>query len=281
MASDLVRIALAQMDPHRLDNAGNLARIVQRIHDAATHGAKLVVLPECAVSGYVFGSVEEALPATETVPGPLSEAVVEACRADAVYAVVGLLERDGDTVYNSAIIAGPEGLIACYRKCHLPFLGIDRYVAKGASLPVIDVGFMRIGVLICYDLRFPEAARSMTIKGADLIIIPTNWPQGAESSPDFLTRARAWENRVYIAACNRVGVECGVGFIGRSQIIDPGAKLLAEASPHKEETIYADIDPLEARRKRLVIRPGEFEFDPVGHRRPELYAAVLNENQAY
>src|SRR5262249_14422678 len=156
------------------------------------------------------------------------------CREQNVYAIVGLLERAGDTLYNSAFVAGPTGLVACYRKCHLPVLGIDRFVGRGDSLPVIDLPFARIGILICYYVRFPEGARPLTLRGADVLVVPTNWPEGAESAPEFLTRARAWENRIYVAACNRVGCEEGTRFIGRSQIVAPDGKILAQADGESE-----------------------------------------------
>jgi len=270
------RVAVVQMDPQRGDRAANRRVILERLAETAAAGAELTVFPECALSGYVYESAEEALPAAETVPGETSEAVMEACRRHDTYAIVGLLERDPATnaIYNSAFVAGPGGLIANYRKCHLPVLGIDRFVASGDALPVIPLPFARIGILICYDMRFPEAARSLALDGADVIVVPTNWPEGAESSPDFLTRARAMENRVYLAACNRVGVEQGTRFIGRSQIVDPGGRILQEADGVSETILSAEIDPRLSRQKKMVFSPGVFELDPVGGRRPELYGRL-------
>jgi predicted amidohydrolase len=265
------KIAVAQFDPQIGNIEHNRERIAHFLGEAARAGAKLVVFPECALSGYVFGSAEEAFPSTETVPGETTAMICELCRRYEVYAIVGLLERDGKNIYNSAFVAGPHGLVTNYRKCHLPILGIDRFVAKGNEIPVIDLPFARIGVLICYDLRFPEAARSLALRGIDILILPTNWPQGAESSPEFLTRARSWENKIFVAACNRVGEERGTTFIGRSQIVGSDSKFLATADGESEMVIYAEIDPALAREKRIVIKPGEFEFDPIGHRRPELY----------
>jgi predicted amidohydrolase len=269
--SPVFRIALVQMNPRIQDREGNRAVILQRLREAAEQGAELIVFPECALSGYVFDSAKAALPAAETVPGETTEAVAQVCRERSVFAIVGLLERDGATLYNSAFVVGPEGVVGNYRKCHLPVLGIDRYVGRGAELPVIELPFARIGVLICYDVRFPEAARALALRGADALIVPTNWPQGAESAPEFLTRARAWENRCYVAACNRVGEERSVRFIGRSQIVAPDGRFLAQADDVSETILYAEIDPALARQKRLVIEPGVFELDPVGGRRPELY----------
>jgi len=271
------KAAVVQFDPKIGELSHNLARMLAMLAEAASAGANLVVFPECALSGYVFDSAEAAMPFTETVPGPASDAFAEACARLNVYAVVGLLERDGDAIYNAAFVVGPQGLLKNYRKCHLPILGVDRFTAKGDEIPVIDLPFAKVGVLICYDLRFPEAPRSLALRGIDLLIIPTNWPEGAQSSPDFLTRARAWENRIYLAACDRVGTERGTTFIGRSQILDVDASVLAEGDANSETILYAAILPERARQKRLVVRPG-FEFDLFGGRRPDLYGAITEEH---
>jgi len=271
----VISVAAVQMDPQRGERAANRRAMLAHLEAAAGQGASLVVFPECALSGYVYDSAADALPAAETVPGETTEAVLEACRRHNLVAVVGLLEREGETLYNSAFVAGPDGLVANYRKCHLPVLGIDRYVGSGDALPVIDLPFARIGLLICYDVRFPEAARSLALRGADILIVPTNWPEGAESAPEFLTRARAWENRVFVIACNRVGIEAGTRFIGRSQVVSPDGRFLAQADGESETILTAEMDPMQARQKRLVITPGVFELDPIGGRRPDLYGDLL------
>ena len=263
-------LALVQMDPQRADRAGNRQRIVAKLEEAVQEGAHLVVFPECALSGYVFDSAHEAVPASETVPGETSELLREVCLRHNVYAIVGLLEREGDTLYNSALVVGPQS-VDVYRKCHLPVLGIDRYVGSGQALPIFNLPFARVGVLICYDIRFPEAVRSLTLRGADIVVVPTNWPEGAESAPEFLTRARAWENRLYVAACNRVGVEQGTRFLGRSQVVAPDGRFLAQAGGNEETILYAEIEVAQARQKRIIFTPGVFELDPVGGRRSDLY----------
>ena len=268
------RVAVAQMDPKLGDTFGNGSWIMkQYIREAGNAGAQLVVFPECALSGYVYHSAEEARPAAVAADGELMRLFATHCRLANIYAIIGFLEHEEatDTIYNSAAVIGPEGLIACYRKCHLPVLGIDRYVGRGNELPIIELPFARIGILICYDMRFPEAARSLALRGADVLVVPTNWPEGADSAPEFLTRARAWENRMYVVACNRVGVERGTRFIGRSQVVAPDGTFLAQADGTSETVLYADIDPQKARQKKVVFEPGVFELDPVGGRRPELY----------
>ena len=217
-------IALVQMNPRLADLDGNRQVMRSRLIEAANAGAKLIVFPECALSGYVFNDIESAEEASEEFDGATLEMFRTLCAEKDVCVVAGMLEKDvenGEEIYNSALIVSSDGLETVYRKCHLPVLGVDRYVSPGDELFVEELPFCKIGVLICYDMRFPEAARILALEEADVIIVPTNWPQGADSAPEFLTRARAWENRVYVAACDRVGIENGTTFIGRSQVVSP------------------------------------------------------------
>jgi len=270
-----VKVAVAQMDPKLGQKAANLARILALLHEATGQGARLVVFPECAVSGYGFATLEAGYAAAETIPGPATDALAVTFRETNAYAVVGLLERDGSAnLYNSAVLIGPEGVVGVYRKAHLPLLGIDRFTTPGDSgFRVWETAIGRVGMVICYDLRFPEAARVLALAGADIIALPTNWPDGSQNAPQFVTRTRALENRVFLLACNRCGEESGFWFFGHSQIADPGGNVLAEAGDG-EEICYADIEPAQARQKRIVLRPDAFELDTVGDRRPDLYAAL-------
>jgi predicted amidohydrolase len=273
-----VKVAVAQMDPKLGQNAANLARILALFREAAGQGARLVVFPECAISGYGFATLTAGYAAAETIPGPATDALTAICRETGAYTVVGLLERDGsENLYNSAALIGPEGVVGVYRKAHLPLLGVDRFTTPGDSaFCVWDTAIGRIGMIICYDLRFPEAARVLALTGADIIALPTNWPDGSQNAPQFVTRTRALENRVFLLACNRCGEESGFRFFGHSQVTDPGGNVLAEASDG-EEICYAEIEPEQARQKRIVLRPGAFELDTVGDRRLDLYASLVKE----
>lgn len=271
-----ITVAIAQMDPKLGYNAENLERILVLFREATAAGAKLVVFPECATSGYGFGDLATAYAAADAVPGPATEALAQACAEADAYTVVGLLERFGDEeVYNSAVLVGPRGVVGVYRKAHLPLLGVDRFTTPGDSgFRVWETAIGRVGIAICYDLRFPEAMRALALEGADIVALPTNWPDGSQNAPQFVTRTRALENRVFVLACNRCGEESGFWFFGRSQITDPGGNVLAEAEAG-EAICYADIDPDIARQKRIVLRPGEFELDTVGDRRPDLYQKLV------
>ncbi len=270
-----VRVAIAQMDPQLAQNALNLERVLALFHEAVEHGAQLVVFPECAISGYGFADLESARVVAEPLPGPTTDALSAACAATGAYTVVGLLEHDSPEVYNVAALIGPEGLVGVYRKIHLPYLGVDRFATPGdRPFAVWDTPLGRIGIAICYDLRFPEVLRVLGVLGADIIALPTNWPETSELMPDYVTRTRALENRVYLLACNRVGVESGFRFFGRSQIVGTSGKVYVETGD-QPEIAYADIEPVLAREKRIIIRPGEMELDTIGDRRPEFYGPLV------
>jgi predicted amidohydrolase len=238
----------------------------------AAQNARLVIFPECALTGYCFDSRDEAWPHAEEVPGPAVEMLARACRRLGLFAVIGMLERDRDRLFNAAVLVGPDGLVGSYRKVHLPFLGIDRFNTPGdRPFQVWDIGGLRVGLNICYDGSFPESARVMTLLGADLIALPTNWPPGSECASEHVVPTRAMENTIYYAAVNRVGEERGFRFIGGSSICDPGGKVLAEAPGDREAVLYAEIDPAVARQKHIVRVPGKHEIDRVRDRRPDFY----------
>jgi predicted amidohydrolase len=274
-----MQVAVAQIDPQLGEKDRNLATCVARMEEAVAAGAQLLVLPECAIPGYMFDSGEEALAYAEEIPGPSTEALQRECARIDLYVVCGLLERDGDALRNAAVLVGPDGLIGTYRKTHLPFLGVDRFVTPGDALPVFDTPLGRIGIEICYDLRFPEVTRTLALRGADMVAHPTNFPMAAKIQTELITVARAAENRIYLLTANRVGRERSGEFCGWSQIVDPFGKRLAEAGEREETLLVGEVDVEKARDKDYVI-PGEYELYLFGHRRPELYGALVEETQA-
>jgi predicted amidohydrolase len=273
-----MHVAVAQMQPRLGENERNLEAGLARFDEAVVAGAELLVLPECAIPGYMFDSLEEAMPFAEEIPGPTTEALEAACRHLGAHVVCGLLEREGDLLYNAAVLVGPDGLIGSYRKTHLPFLGVDRFTTPGDELSVFDTPLGRIGLEICYDLRFPEVTRTLALRGADLVAHPTNFPMAAKVQTELVTVARAAENRIYLLTANRVGKERRGEFCGWSQIVDPFGKRLAEADETEEKLLVAEIDVEKARDKDYVIS-GEYELYLFGDRRPELYGALVEEMQ--
>jgi predicted amidohydrolase len=274
-----MRVAVAQLEPRLAEPERNLEACVARLEEAAAAGAELIVLPECAIPGYMFESAEEALPYAEEIPGPSCERLERECARLGLHAVCGLLERDGDVLHNAAVLVGPDGLVGVYRKTHLPFLGVDRFVVPGDELTVYDTPLGRIGVEICYDLRFPEVTRTLALRGADLVAHPTNFPMAAKVQTELITVARAAENRIYLLTANRVGTERRGAFCGWSQIVDPYGTRLAEAGETEETLLLAEVDVARARDKDYVI-PGEYELYLFGHRRPELYGSLVEVESA-
>jgi predicted amidohydrolase len=271
----LWKIAGVQMDCRLGDKQGNLAVIRKQLGAAADRGARLIVFPECALTGYSFESKADALPHAESIPGPSTEALAADCRRLGVWAIYGLLERDGDALYNACALVGPNGPAGSYRKIHLPCLGIDRFNTPGnRPFAVHDLGGLRVGMNICYDLSFPESARILTLLGADLVVLLTNWPTGASNTADYVSQTRALENHIYYAAFNRVGDEGGFHFIGRSKIVDCDGQLLARCDSDRPDILVAEIDPEKARAKHVVKIPGKYEVNRVGDRRPEMYGPL-------
>ncbi len=271
------KIACVQMDVAIGDVETNRRKIVERLRTAADGGAELVIFPECAVTGYCFDSLEEAAPFAEPIDGPSSEAIAQACRETGTHAVVGFIEKDGSNFYNAAMLVGPGGggIIGNYRKVHLPFLGVDRFLTPGDTpFRIFDLPFGRIGVNICYDASFPEAARALKLLGAELILLPTNWPTGAWRTAEFIINSRACENHVNFAAVNRCGVERGWEFIGRSKVVDYNGDTLGEASREGEEMLIIEVDLQEANKNKIVNVAGSYEIDRLADRRPEFYEII-------
>jgi 5-aminopentanamidase len=273
------RVAAVQMAPKlgRLDE--NLEYIVERLGEAAAAGAHLVVFPECALSGYGFSSRGEGLAHAVPIDGPAVRRVIAACERSRCYGIFGLLERDGSRLFNACVLTGPDGVIGSYRKVHLPYLGIDMFVDPGdRPFAVHDAGGVRVGMHICYDGSFPESARVLSLLGADLLVLPTNWPTHSECAAEHMIPTRAMENTVYAMAVNRIGEESGFRFIGSSSIVDPNGGVLARAGADTEEILIAEIDPARARQKHLVRVPGRHEINRIGDRRPQFYQVLVAPN---
>ena len=165
----MMRIAGVQMDFQLADNAGNLERMIDKLRESRRAGAALTIFPECALSGYCFSSLDEARPHTESIPGPSVQRMTGVCAELGGHVVYGLLESDGVRVFNALALVGPRGLVASYRKTHLPFLGVDMFTDHGdRPFAVHEVDGVRVGMNICYDGGFPEPARCLTLLGADL-----------------------------------------------------------------------------------------------------------------
>ena len=270
-----MKIAGVQMDVRLGDVTGNLERMADFLRSTTSEGARITIFPECSATGYCFESREEAAQYAEPLDGPIVAAMQSACANVDACAVFGMVEADGDRLFNAAVLIGPNGVVGSYRKVHLPYLGLDMYTTPGdRPFAVHEVEGMRIGLNICYDSAFPEASRCLALLGADLIALPTNWPPGAKCLADTAISTRAMENAVYYAAVNRVGTERGFDFIGRSSICGPGGEVIDAASHTNQQVLYADVDLHRPRRKLFVRVPGKHEIDRLADRRPEMYGPL-------
>ncbi|MBI4389934.1 MAG: acyltransferase [Nitrospinae bacterium] len=249
---------------------GNVRENVDRALELlAGMEADLIVLPELFSTGYQFVDREEALELAEPIPdGPTSRLLIGQARSQKTVLVAGLAERDGQTVYNSALVAGPQGYLGKYRKAHLFDSENDVFQPGDLPLPVFDVGPCRVGVMICFDWRFPETARTLALNGADVIAHPSNLV--LPHCPQAMI-TRCLENRVYAVTADRVGTEARVPgeslkFMGQSQVVDPDGQVLYRASADREETKIVEIDVARARDKKINPRN-----DLLSGRRLDLY----------
>jgi predicted amidohydrolase len=236
-----------------------------------------VVFPEVALSGYDL-SPDEAAEVADSIPGKWTDRIAEQCVDLGVWTCFGLIEKANDAhLYNAAALVGPKGLVGSYRKIHLPYMGADRHLTPGDRLTgPFETPHGRLGIQICFDLRFPETMRALALRGAQVVLVPTALPRAATIFPEVYNRARSAENRIYIISANHVGQEGGATYLGRSQITGPDGSVLAEAGADDETVLYVDVDLAEADVKKLILRPGEYELDLFGGRRPALYGDLVD-----
>ena len=256
--------------------AGNASLVTDLLKEAAGKGAQLAVFPECSLSGYVFESKQQAMAFAQPVPGQLVQQLAELCRSLCMCAIIGILEKENGLLYNSAVLLGPSGIIGKYRKTHLPYLGVDRFVEKSAApFRVCETPVGKIGMQICYDLVFPEVSRVLMLRGAEILAVSANFPTGrGEKITGTVAASRAIENRVHIVSANRVGTEQGFRFAGNSRIIDAAGETLACAGPDCQEIIIANLDLNVSRQKHITFIQGCYELDYDQDRRPELYGSI-------
>ncbi len=281
----LIKIAGVQMDIQLANPTANVEVMQSHLQSTVANGSQLTIFPECTTTGYCFDSFEEAIGVSEAVDGPSVSSMIQACSEQNTIAIFGFLERDESRIFNSVVCVGPFGIISKYRKVHLPTLGVDNFTTPGdKGFEVFDLKLeghaepLRIGMNICYDCSFPESARVLTLKGADLIALPTNWPPGSGLVADVIPNTRALENNVYFAAINRIGTERGFDFIGKSKICDPLGRELDFANHSDEAIVYGEIDVAFARRKHLVAVPGKHEVHRINDRRPDTYGPIVGGN---
>lgn len=292
MGAAKVNVAVCQLAPVIGDVEGNVRRGVAAVREACGRGAGLVVLPELVTTGYVFDSQDELRPLAEPLSGPSVSAFARAASDSAqeqgrpVVVVGGFAEVDHEgALRNSAFVVGADASGApvarsVYRKAHLWDDENGLFVPGDQPPTVVETPLGRVGVVICYDLEFPEWLRTIALQGIDVLCAPTNWPavpRPTGERPIEVTRAQASASvdRVFVAVCDRVGPERGVDWVGGSAIVSPDGYPLAlatfdsDGSAGGEQTLLAECDLSQARRKGTSPHNGV-----VADRRPDLYGAV-------
>ncbi len=261
----VMRIGYYQFAPEFGDVETNLMHIALALENV---DADLLVLPELATSGYLFISREEVNAVAEPIPGPTTEFLHRLAEKRHCHLVVGLVERVDGEFFNSAVLIGPRGLVGVYRKLHL--FNEEKYYFQPGDLgcPVFDVTGVKVGLLVCFDHLFPEAARTLALRGAQIVCHPSNLvlPEYGQ----LTTRVRSIENRVFWILANRCGAEHRGGkklvYTGCSQIAAPDGSILIKASAREEALSVVEIDPSQACNKHVTPLNDLF-----ADRRPEAY----------
>jgi predicted amidohydrolase len=236
-------------------------------------GAQLLLCPECWLGGYNIG--EEVSRVAEPADGPSARRIADIARAHGLAIAYGYAERAGGAeIFNSVQVMDPTGRpLAHYRKTHLfgPQERASYVPGTGFAVP-FDFAGLRIGLLICYDVEYPESVRTLTLMGAELVLVPTALTDEYGRVPEVIIPARSLENQIFVAYCNRAGVENGMPFLGQSCITGPDGHHLAMVR-NGEALLFADIEP--------ALRTASERVYPYRtDRRPELYGLVSQQRSA-
>ena len=271
----LTRIICRQLAPKIADLAANQGLTCAAIEESIEAGAQVVVLPELVTSGYVFSSIAEARSVAITPDHDLFTQWSALAAKGSAVVIGGFCEPAPDGgVFNSAAVVDGSGVLAVYRKLHLWDTEKNVFTPGAEAPPIVDTPFGRIAVIICYDLEFPELTRSLALRGADLLAVPTNWPlvyrpEGERPPEVQIGIAAARVNRMAIACCDRIGTERGQEWTGGTTIINESGWVVSTSGD--DNTAIADLDLLLARDKVLTERAHIF-----GDRRPEFYGGLVD-----
>ncbi len=262
-----MRIAILQTEGDRGAVQPNLKRLAQKSAEAAEAGVRLLVCPELYLTGYNVDSPTMAKLAEEA-SGPSSKRVANIARRAGIAILYGYAERDSKGVYNSVQLMDSNGeSLANYRKSHL-FGELEKQSFKpGETLVYTELDGVPIGLLICYDVEFPEPMRAYALAGAAMVLVPTALTKPHDFVAHTLVPARGWENQLFVVYADRCGSEGEMEYCGLSTIAGPDGKIVAQAG-ESEALLIADID-LHARER------ARRNFDYLGDRRPELYQSLL------
>jgi predicted amidohydrolase len=255
-----INAAAIQFNVRQGEVDANLAYIREALPRAAGKGSNLVVLPEMWSSGFAYKNLNELAIRTRGIVDEL----LELSALHKLVIVGSMPEPNGDKVFNTIYVVDNGSLAGIYRKVHLfSLLGEDRAFSGGDSWLLAETSIGKLGVIICYDLRFPELSRRLALEGAQVICVPAQWPKPRQEHWRTLLRARAIENQLFVVACNACGIIGKLDFFGMSMIIDPKGEVLAEAG-EDEEVIMASLD-------MQAMRDWRAQIPCFNDRKPECY----------
>jgi predicted amidohydrolase len=269
--NEKIKVALAQISCKPEDKAENLTKMQKMIAKAKRQNADLIIFPELSLTGYVVR--DQIYELAETIPGPsckFIEEIVRKTKSHVIFGMPELSEKTQATIHNTAVLVGPKGIIGKYRKMHLPTHSVfeeKRYFRPGYQTAVFDTALGRIGLIICYDIFFPELSRLTRLKGAQLIVCISASPSTRRTFFETLTIARAMENAAFLAYVNLVGIEDGLQFWGGSRIVGPSGKVLVQAKYDEEDFVICDVNYAD-------IRPVETFVPTLKDLRPELFGEL-------
>jgi predicted amidohydrolase len=263
------KIALGQISSQRENKEGNLGKIEALSTRAKEQGADIAIFPEMCLTGYVIK--DQIYELAETIPGPSTDRVASIAKKTQMHIVFGmpaLSEKTKATLYNTALLVGPNGVIGTYHKMYLPTHSVfeeKRYFRAGYQSAVFNTPIGKLGLCICYDLFFPEVTRLARLAGAQLLVCISASPAVRRSYFETLTAARALENTAYLAYVNLAGVEDGLQFWGGSRLVTPTGDIVAKAKYDEEDFVVCEVDYQELKAAEPFIptlkdlRPELFE----------------------
>jgi len=253
-----ITIALGQISCRVGDKKHNIENMKRKIRQAKKRKADLIAFPELALTGYVVR--DRAYELAEPVPtGPSARQIEEMAKKEDVHIIFGMIERSAKAsavLHNTALLIGPQGYIGKYQKIYLPTHSIfeeKRYFRPGYQTPVFETELGKIGIIICYDIYFPEITRLLSLRGAKLIVCISASPSVRRGFFETLTAARAIENTVFVAFVNLAGIQDGLQFWGGSRIIAPSGSLISRAKYDADDLITANINYSELTRVQAFV----------------------------
>lgn len=268
---DQIKVALAQTSCKVGDKTHNINKMAAYIAKARKQKADLIIFPELSLTGYT--TRDRTYELAETIPGPSTQKIEVLAKQNNMHIIYGMIEKSLNAkgvMHNTAVLMSPNGIIGCYRKMYLPTHSVfeeKRYFRQGHDAPVYSTDVGKIGMIICYDIFFPEAARLLRLKGAELIVCISASPAVRRYYFETLTTARALENTVYLAYTNLVGIEDGLQFWGGSRLITPNGKIRVQAKYDDEDIVCGIIDYSDLARAETFI-------PTLRDLRPELYTKL-------